>query len=145
MRSAGVADFNLVRLSSVIPPQSVVSEVDGPLPTSSGEGDLLYCVYADGYATVAGQQVWAGLAWSRKDPLKSPSDQGGGLFVEHSGGSRRSVERDLGISLAELSRGRGGGYSETGRRIVSVTCVDRPVCAVVVASYCRVSWGFGDG
>jgi len=135
LRSAGVADFNLVRLSSVIPPGSLVNTVEGNQQLRGTHGDLLYCVYSDAYATTADDEAWAGVAWSRREI------SGDGLFVEHAGSSRERVEHDLGVSLAELSRGRGGGFAEAGREVASATCTDRPVCALVVATYQNVSWG----
>lgn len=138
LRSAGVGDFNLIRLSSVIPPSSVVRTVAGSEQTTGGHGDRLYCVYADAYATSTTHEAWAGVAWSRR------ADSGEGLFVEHSGLSRSGVEQDLGTSLAELSSGRGGGFDEVGRRVVCASYVDRPACAVVVATYRNTRWSDDD-
>lgn len=138
LRSAGVGDFNLVRLSSVIPPSSVVRIVDGHQQLTGRHGDLLYCVYAEAYATSTDDEAWAGVAWSRR------AGSGDGLFVEHIGESRRGVDHDLGLSLSELSRGRGGGFVETGRRVVSVSYVDRPACAIVVATYRNTGWSDDD-
>lgn len=136
LRSAGVGDFNLIRLSSVIPPSAVVDEVRADGQVSGGHGDLLYCVYADAYASTPGDRAWAGLAWSRR-----AEQPGGGLFVEHTGSSRTAVERDLQLTLDELSRGRGGGFLAAGRQLAVAECVSRPACAVVVASYQSSDWG----
>lgn len=135
LRTAGVGDFNLVRLSSVIPPQSVVEQVEAQQQLVGGHGDLLYCVYADAYALAPMQHAWAGLAWSRRR-----DESGSGLFVEHTGATSSAVERNLELSLDELSQGRGGAYVTAGRRLASIEYVDRPVCAVVVASYRRSDW-----
>lgn len=51
LRIAGVADFNLVRLSSVIPPGAEVVESEPAGQVGGGHGDLLYCVYADAYSS----------------------------------------------------------------------------------------------
>ena len=138
LRSAGVGDFNLIRLSSVIPPFSVVLNVDADQQMRGGHGNLLYCVYAESYCSSAGEQAWAGVAWSRRE------HSGDGLFVEHQSTSHAGLDRDLGDSLDELSSGRGGGFVEAGRRVVSVSCVDRPACAVVVATYRNISWSDDD-
>ncbi|HEX8510198.1 MAG TPA: pyruvoyl-dependent arginine decarboxylase [Propionibacteriaceae bacterium] len=137
--SAGVADFNLVRLSSVIPPHSLVREVDQAEQLPGGHGDLLYCVYADAYASRPAEMAWAGVAWSVRE-----HGPGGGLFVEHTGAARSLVERDLDLSLDALSRGRGGGFVERGRRMESAECVEGHACALVVASYARSGWGSDD-
>ncbi|GAA2106878.1 hypothetical protein GCM10009841_26460 [Microlunatus panaciterrae] len=135
LRDAGVANFNLIRLSSVIPPGSDVLEVDGSEQLAGGYGDMLYCVYADAYASTPNEQAWAGVAWSSRD-----DQSGAGLFVEHHASSRKSLEHDLRASLDDLSVGRGGGYHHGGSVIASVECHDHPVCAVVVATYKRSGW-----
>ncbi len=71
---AGVGDFNLVTLSSVIPTASRIRHVDGTLP--GGHGDLLFCVRAEAFADQPGDVAWAGLGWV-------VDETGGGLFVEH--------------------------------------------------------------
>ena len=90
LMACGVADFNLVRLSSVIPPGAEVVEVSGDEQHQGGHGDLLYCVYADAYTSTPGELAWAGVAWAlRNDGSK------GGLFVEHTGLSEALLNRDL--------------------------------------------------
>ncbi|MFE6970569.1 pyruvoyl-dependent arginine decarboxylase [Isoptericola sp. NPDC057653] len=133
--AAGVGDFNLVRLSSVVPPGSVVLEVDGPDQLQGEHGDALWCVYAAGYASLPGHEAWAGVAWSRRD-----DGSGAGLFVEHDGPSHEQVATDLTHSLEDLSTTRGGTYAPEGRMVTGLTCETLPVCAVVVATYRRAGW-----
>lgn len=135
LRAAGVADFNLVRLSSVIPPHVTVA-IDPPgTGVARGRGDLLFCVYADAYAVEPGTQAWAGVVWSQhEDPAV------GGLFAEHVGDSRAVVERDLQLTMQEMVLAREPGFGPQHTLLSSITCERRPVCAVVVASYRRVSW-----
>jgi arginine decarboxylase len=135
LRHAGVHNFNLIRLSSVIPPGSTVLCVDGPEQLRGVHGDRLYCVYAEAYASSPMEQAWAGVAWSRRN-----DDSGEGLFVEHAGSSETTVQHDLRLSLAELSRGRGSDFTPVGEVVASAECVDHPVCAVVVATYATASW-----
>ncbi|CAA9403790.1 MAG: hypothetical protein AVDCRST_MAG75-2303 [uncultured Propionibacteriaceae bacterium] len=135
LRAGGVADFNLIRLSSVIPPGSEVREVTPGNQLQGGHGDALFCVYADAYASTPGEQAWAGIAWSQRD-----DGSGAGLFVEHHGSTELLVRHDLATSLADLSGGRGGLYHPAGSVVTSATCVDHPVAAVVVAAYRCTSW-----
>ncbi|HET9872653.1 MAG TPA: pyruvoyl-dependent arginine decarboxylase [Propionibacteriaceae bacterium] len=135
LHDAGVADYNLIRLSSVIPPGSRVIKIAGGEQLSGGHGDALYCVYADAYASTPGEQAWVGLAWSLRD-----DESGAGLFVEHHGSSKSTVERDLVTTLEDMSRTRGGCYHFAGSTMSSATCVDHPVSAVVVASYHLSPW-----
>lgn len=130
LRDAGVADFNLIRLSSVIPPGATVREVEAAEQIRGGHGDALFCVYADAYASTPHAEAWAGVAWSTHD-----DGTGAGLFVEHSGLSEDSVQRDLEMSIEDLSAGRGGGFAWAGSTLASARCTDRTVCALVIASY----------
>jgi arginine decarboxylase len=130
-----VSDFNLVRLSSIVPPGSQVLEVDGAAQLEGSHGDVLYCVYAREHAVLPGHEAWAGVAWSRHD-----DGSGAGLFVEHEGPSREQVATDLTHSLEDLSATRGGTYHPDGRRVAGITCVTLPVCAVVVATFRRAGW-----
>jgi arginine decarboxylase len=135
LRDAGVGDFNLIRLSSVIPPHSSVLEVEDREQVVGGHGDRLYCVYAEAYASNPHEQAWAGVAWSTRDDRS-----GAGLFVEHAGSSQQTVERDLQLSLDDLSQGRGGRFVHAGQKLTSIDCVDHPVCAVVIATYRSTPW-----
>jgi arginine decarboxylase len=135
LAAAGVSDFNLIRLSSIVPPGSRVLQVDGKEQLKGDHGDALYCVYARAHALLSGHEAWAGVAWSRRD-----DGSGAGLFVEHEGPSREQVSTDLTHSLEDLSATRGGTYHPEGRRVAGITCVTLPVCAVVVATFRRTGW-----
>jgi arginine decarboxylase len=132
--SAGVADFNLITLSSVIPPGSRI-RVGVTEPVVGGHGDRLYCVVSVGYADHPGELVSAGLGWA------TDATTGGGLFVEHSGGSEQSVSEQILLSLEDMSHNRGGGYTDFRQAVISAHCVDKPVCALAIAAYRPVSWG----
>ena len=133
--SAGIANFNLITLSSVIPPHSTIRVGDtDPLP-AGGHGDRLYCVMSVGYADHPGELVTAGLGWATNPAT------GGGLFVEHSGGSEQSVVEQIQLSLEDMSRNRGGGYDDVRHAVISAHCDDKPVCALTVATYQVIPWG----
>lgn len=133
--AAGVAGYNLVRLSSVVPPYAEVREVRGADQLPGAPGDVAYCVYADAYAATPGEQAWAGLGWARHaDPARP------GLFVEHSGSLEAQVRHDLRATLAAMAATRGDDYQVASTAVSSMTCVDRPVCAVVVATYASTGW-----
>ena len=135
LMACGVADFNLVRLSSVIPTGAEVVEVSGDEQHQGGHGDLLYCVYADAYTSTPGELAWAGVAWAvRNDGSK------GGLFVEHTGLSEALLNRDLHASLDSMSASRGGMYESAGQAAISAVCIDHPVCALVIAAYRTAAW-----
>ncbi len=131
LQGAGVADFNLVTLSSVIPPASRIRNVAGVL--SGGHGDLLFCVRAQAFAERPGDEAWAGLGWC-------VDETGGGLFVEHHGDSEQSVVEQIELSLADMNTKRGGGYGPVYMALASAQSTGLPVCAVVVAAYRVSTW-----
>jgi pyruvoyl-dependent arginine decarboxylase len=131
LQAAGVADFNLVTLSSVIPPGSKLRHVSNTLP--GGHGDLLFCVRAEAHADEPGEVAWAGLGWV-------VDETGGGLFVEHHGASEASVARQIELSLADMNAKRGGTYGPVQMALASAESTDLPACAVVIAAYRVSSW-----
>lgn len=131
----GAANFNLVRLSSVIPPGSTV--VDAPrcpsMPSSTW-GDRLYVVYAEQRASRPGTQVWAGVGWVQ-DPAT-----GRGLFVEHEGDDERRVRADIHASLVALQAHREVDLGPIEMRVIGAECTGEPVCALVLCTYAAEPW-----
>ncbi len=130
----GAANFNLVRLSSVIPADSLV--VDGQeaiQPPDGAWGDRLYVVYAEQRASRPGDQAWAGVGWVQ-------DRSGRGLFVEHEGTAEAEVRWQIDASLEQLQRGRGLAFGPPRRRIVGGTVVDRPICALTLCAYEAEAW-----
>lgn len=133
LNAAGVANFNLVRLSSVIPPGSIVAEGDhGHL--DGGWGERLFAVWAFQSAELLGQEAWAGVCW-----VQDPSD-GRGLFVEHEGSSEAQVRQELTASMDDLCRTRGLGQLDQRSVVIGRRCVGPPVGALVIAPYQTEAW-----
>ncbi|MXG91032.1 pyruvoyl-dependent arginine decarboxylase [Nocardioides flavescens] len=128
---AGVADFNLVTLSSVIPTGARLRHVDAPLP--GGHGDLLFCVRAEAFAERPGDVAWAGLGWVT-------DETGGGLFVEHHGSSEDEVVGLIEASLADMRSYRRADYGPVQMALTSAECFDDPVCALALAAYRVSTW-----
>jgi arginine decarboxylase len=132
---AGVANFNLIRLSSVIPPGGEIVEVDRcPLARDGAWGDRLYAVYAEQRTSVAGEQVWAGVGWSQ-DPVT-----GCGLFVEHEGAREQEVRQRIKDSLNDLHLVRGIDRGPIHTCVVGAMCTGAPTCALVVCGYGTEPW-----
>jgi arginine decarboxylase len=132
---AGVANFNLIRLSSVIPPDSEVVEVERcPFARDGRWGDRLYAVYAEQRTSVVGEQVWAGVGWSQ-DPAT-----GRGLFVEHEGAREQDVRAQIAASLEDLHAIRGLDLGPIHTSVVGAMCTGVPTCALVVCGYGTRGW-----
>lgn len=132
LQDAGIANYNLLVLSSVIPPGAAV--VPAPFrPDGDQWGQRLYLVMAERRETTPGQEAWAGLGWVQQA-------DGRGVFVEHHGHSQAEVEDALRASLGEMIERRPASWGEPHLLTHGVRCQDRPVCAVVVAAYRSEPW-----
>jgi arginine decarboxylase len=132
---AGVANFNLIRLSSVIPPSGRVLEVERcPFSQEAGWGDRLYAVCAEQRTGVAGKQVWAGVGWAQD------AETGRGLFVEHEGTCEQDVRDAISASLRDLQAIRELDLGPVQTSVVGATCTDTPTCALVICGYGTEPW-----
>lgn len=135
LQSAGVANMNLIVLSSVIPPGTKVIPVEDGASQSEAEwGDRLYVVMAEMRVEEPGQQAWAGVGWAQEP------DSGKGLFVEHEGHSQAEVRHDLEATLSSMARTRDGGFGPHDYAVQGTMCRDEPACALVVAVYGSAPW-----
>ena len=135
LAGVGVANFNLIRLSSVIPPGSEIVEVDRcPFAHEGQWGDRLYAVYAEKRTSTPGEQVWAGVGWCQ-DP-----ETGHGLFIEHEGAREQAVRDQIAASVADLQAIRGLDLGPVRTRVVGAMCSGAPTCALVICGYETVPW-----
>lgn len=135
LRATGIANFNLIRLSSVIPPATEIVPVTGPVSPIEGEwGDRLYCVYAEQRVTEPGAEAWAGIGWVQDE------ESGKGLFVEHEGLSEHQVRSDIENSLGALVAGRPDTFGPPRMVVHGAVCDGTPTCAMAVAVYETATW-----
>lgn len=129
---AGIHNYNLLPLSSVIPPGTVLAE-ERYAPRPEEWGQRLYIVMARGWAMVAGTETWAGIGW-----VQAPD--GRGLFVEHTDASRDNVVDMIKLSLQDMMAYRDETFGEIKYALQGARCVDKPVCALVAAVYASAGW-----
>jgi arginine decarboxylase len=132
---AGIANFNLIRLSSVIPTGAVLDRAGDHRPAPAGGwGDRLYVVLADSRITDPALEAWAGIGWVQDE------GSGDGLFVEHEGHSRAEVERQIEASLGALCAGRSRSFGPPQAEVVGTPYLGEPTCALVAAVYGSEPW-----
>ncbi|HVI60891.1 MAG TPA: pyruvoyl-dependent arginine decarboxylase [Candidatus Saccharimonadales bacterium] len=137
LNHAGVANYNLLRLSSIIPPDSSILPQKKSIPAEAmpgGWGDRLYVVMAEKRVDTPNTEAWAGIGWVQD------KDSGKGLFVEHEGQSEKAVRRDITQSLEALMATRNVNFGEIHMNVVGRTCINHPVCALVVAVFQSSDW-----
>lgn len=129
---AGIANYNLIPLSSVIPTGSVVA-VETFDQNEIEHGYKLYLVLSRKDQETIGRVACAGLGWRQQE-------NGAGIFVEHCGESEEDVKRMIRLSLDDVIRYRPDHYGEMQMAITKIECVDQPVSAVVAAVYESRGW-----
>jgi arginine decarboxylase len=133
LMQAGVANYNLLCLSSVIPP---VSEIVRRRHVSAPEdyGRRLYVVMSQMREARPGHAAHAGIGWVQE------AASGRGLFVELHDAMRSRLEEQLHTTLGAMQRYRDVRYGPVNTEIASATCTEQPVCALVIAVYAAVPW-----
>ena len=135
LNDAGVANYNIIRLSSVIPPNTKIEVSEKALTKLPGDwGDRLYVVMAEERVDTPNVEAWAGIGGVQDKKT------GKGLFVEHEGNSEKSVRSDISQSLEALMATRNVDFGDIHMEVTGVTCKHHPVCAMVVAVYQASDW-----
>lgn len=137
LNDAGVANYNLIKLSSVIPPESKIIVHKSPIPKNKVPGkwgDKLYVVMAEVRVDTPNEEAWAGIGWVQ-DPKT-----GKGLFVEHDGKNENTVRNDIKQSLEGLMATRNINFGKIHMEVVGKMCHHHPVSALVVAVFQASGW-----
>jgi arginine decarboxylase len=130
--AAGIANYNLVALSSVIPTGATVGCKQ--LDRNDDEwGYRLYVVIAERRVVEVGAEAWAGIGYVQ-------DETGSGLFVEHHGSSEHQVQAQIHESLSSMVEYRSNDFGPIEMVTVGATCEDRPTCALVAAVYESAGW-----
>lgn len=141
LKDAGVYNYNLITLSSIIPPNSVVSKIKRYETPQEEYGHKLYVIKAEIRSEEAGKFIAAGLGWYQLT-------DGKGVFVEHEikGETRIAVKSEINLriknSLKDLAKFRRIRFD--GSKIRSATSItqikDSPTCVLALAVYQSESW-----
>ena len=141
LQNAGVSNYNLIVLSSIIPPSSTL--VKKRMYTTPPEefGHRLYVVRAEMRSNEAGKFIAAGVGWYQLE-------DGRGYFVEHEivGETKIAVQSEIENrihnSLSDLCSFRKVRFvKEKAQSAIAVSqVVDKPACVLAVAVYRSEPW-----
>jgi arginine decarboxylase len=134
LQKAGIEDYNLIPLSSVIPAGAELERTRVSTPPSE-YGHRLYVVMARHDTAQVGEEAWAGLGWTQEP------QSGRGLFVEVHGTNRRCVENEIESTLDSMKQSRHYEYGKNETELSGIVCEGEPVCALVIAVYAAEEWG----
>jgi arginine decarboxylase len=131
---AGIANYNLIRLSSVIPEGSDVAseKIDW---NSREHGNRLYVVISEAYETEKGKKAVAGLGW-----LTSNNVKGKGIFVESGGRSQGEVKDYIEGTIRSMASYRPEDHGDVMTEFSERECRGKIACAVVAAVYKSEVW-----
>jgi arginine decarboxylase len=141
LKNAGIMNYNLLVLSSVIPPHSEVI-TNGAFASPADEwGHKLYVVKADMRSRESGKYIGSALGWYQLE-------DGRGVFVEHETDDKTykaaesNLEASVTQSLKDLCKFRDIPFDEKKVNIrMSIAHVTtEPTCALVLAVYQSEGW-----
>lgn len=135
LRDAGIANYNIIHLTSIIPPKSTVLPATERAIQVGGWGDRLYTVMADRRVDTRYEEAVAGIGWVQEE------ETGRGLFVEYTGHTEREVRRDIIATLDALCAGRPDtSFGPPDLAIRTTVCAGEPTCALVAAVFEAEPW-----
>src|SRR3990167_1698391 len=108
---SGIANFNLIKLSSIIPPESKIKVEHLKNNGKKDFGNRLYVVLACKKESEKGREAWAGIGWVQ-------TKDGRGLFVEHEGAQQAEVIRLIKESLTDMVKYRKEKYGDIHFQVV---------------------------
>lgn len=141
LMTMGVCNYNLIRLSSVIPPKSTIVK-PGTYKTPPEEyGDRLYCVYAEIRSSQPGQALGSSVGWYQLE-------DGRGVFVEHEtlGNTEQEVkdwlEYQSRSTVKDLLKARNFPVDENKIHMHMETAIvtKEPLCTFIVAAFKSERW-----
>ncbi len=138
---AGVYNYNLITLSSIIPPESTIKRIDKYDSPKEEYGHKLYIIKAEMRSQEAGKYIAAGLGWYQYDDKR-------GMFVEHeiSGETKVAVESEISLritnSLKDLCKFRRVRFEKSKvKSALSISQVkNSPTCVLSLAVYQSEGW-----
>lgn len=140
LKEAGVHNYNLIYISSIIPKGSLLKtkKLD---PKRSEYGNRLYCVKAEMRSRETGKYIGAALGWYQLE-------DGRGVFVEHEeiGETEESVKsnltKEINESLTDLCRIRNYPLNKDNMKMkMSIVKIESSAAStLVLAVYKSESW-----
>jgi arginine decarboxylase len=139
----GAHNYNIIPLSSVIPPGSVITTDQAGEEKDDEFGHRLYVVKAEARASVPGHAIAAGIGWFQWGDNR-------GLLVEHevveptgsSETAKRWVADRIVTTLRDLVERRGGEFDATkvGSTVAATRIDHQPACALALAIFQAQGW-----
>lgn len=131
LRNCGLENYNLIGLSSIIPPETKLTDVS-KFKEPKTMGNRLYCVYSINETSEKGTKCSSGIGWM--------NSKKGGILVEHKGKTRNEVEEKINKSLEDMKKYRDIDFDSKGKRIETAECNGKPTCVFTCAIFEGEEW-----
>lgn len=141
LKDCGVYNYNLIVLSSIIPPNSHIEKADCYQSPDFEYGHRLYVIKSERDSDIKGRALAAGLGWYQLADNR-------GMFVEHNAEGeseeevRARVEKDIKDSLSDLAEFRGFPFDPDKVNFSITTAIvgDKPTSVLTLAVYKAEGW-----
>ena len=129
LAKVGLQNYNLIKISSVIPKDAKVIETEKYENLDKKVGDILHAVISEKSSDVKGQRITCGLGWILADD--------GGVFYEESllDSSREVIEKKLLEGLEEAKKIREWKWIGEPKMKIEEHEVEENGCVIVIAVY----------
>lgn len=141
LHRGGVSNYNIIVLSSIIPPGSKLIPVGKYITPPAEFGHRLYVVRADMRSEKLGKAIAAGVGWYQLE-------DGRGFFVEHETEGENEeevqhiIEQKIHNSLHDMCTFRKIHFVEKKvKNAISTTTINKhPACVLAIAVYQSQGW-----
>ncbi len=132
LHDAGIANFNLIKLSSIVPRGWKIQQQKLHLDRNAA-GKKLYVVLSSRVEERKGKTAVAGIGWAN-DEHKD------GVLIHLEGESATEVRKEITKTFEAMRAYRGRRYTPLNIRTAEKKCSSKPVCAQVVAVFKTEGW-----
>tara|TARA_Y100000310_G_scaffold149433_1_gene148771 strand:- start:50 stop:514 length:465 start_codon:yes stop_codon:yes gene_type:complete len=132
LADAGIADYNIIPLSSIIPPEAEIEKVNKFQGNPKDYGNRLYVVMASD--TIIEGTTAVGIGWTQEKEDKR------GLFVEFHCSNESDVKEMIYDGLNEMMDRRKKNYSNIHYETETIKCKGYYACALVAAIFKGEDW-----
>ena len=129
LAKVGLQNYNLIKISSIIPKDAKVIEAEKYKNSDKNVGDILHVVISEKSSDAKGQRITCGLGWMLADE--------GGVFYEESllDSSIEIVEKKLLEGLEDAKKIRNWRWNDGPKMKIEEHAVEKNGCAIVIAVY----------
>jgi arginine decarboxylase len=129
LAKVGLQNYNLIKISSVIPKDAKVIQVEKYENPNKKVGDVLHVVISEKFSDVKGQRITCGLGWMLADE--------GGVFYEESllDSSIEMVEKKLLEGLEDAKKIREWNWIGKPKMKIEEHAIEKNGCVIVIAVY----------